>query len=99
MRAGLHPGQPAYGRARRRSAARVKVASLNVLNYFTTLDTGAPICGPAHNQDCRGANSAAELERQRTKLLAALIALDADVVGLMEIENTDDAATATWSPA
>ncbi len=35
----------------------VQVASMNVLNYFTTLDTAAPLCGPARNQDCRGANT------------------------------------------
>lgn len=72
----------------------VRVASLNVLNYFTTLDTGAAICGPNRNLDCRGANSAEELARQRAKLLAALAGLDADIVGLIEIENTDDRATA-----
>ena len=47
---------------------RVRVASFNVLNYFTTLDTGEPICGPSANIDCRGANSAAEFTRQRDKI-------------------------------
>ncbi|MCB8943279.1 MAG: ExeM/NucH family extracellular endonuclease [Ardenticatenaceae bacterium] len=65
----------------------VKVASFNVLNYFTTLDTGSPICGPSQDMDCRGANSAFEFERQRTKILNAIVAMDADVVGLIEIEN------------
>ncbi|WKZ37469.1 MAG: ExeM/NucH family extracellular endonuclease [Anaerolineales bacterium] len=65
----------------------LKVASFNVLNYFLTIDT-SDICAPTQNQDCRGADSTQELERQRTKLLAALSALDADVVGLMEMENT-----------
>jgi hypothetical protein len=71
----------------------LKVASFNVLNYFTTLDTGAPICGPASNQDCRGANDANEFTRQRTKILAALADIDADIVGLIELENhvTDEA--------
>ena len=44
--------------------------------------------------DCRGADSAQELQRQRDKLVAALKAMDADVVGLMELENTDEVATA-----
>jgi hypothetical protein len=71
----------------------VQVASFNVLNYFLTLDpTNDPAndnkCGPAQNVQCRGANTHAEFERQRAKILAALIALDADVVGLMEMENT-----------
>lgn len=71
----------------------LKVASFNVLNYFTTLDTGAPICGPASNQDCRGANDANEFTRQRTKILAALADIDADIFGLIELENhvTDEA--------
>jgi predicted extracellular nuclease len=75
-------------------AGTVRVVSANVLNYFTTLDERTRRCGPAGDQTCRGANNAAELTRQRAKLLSALIALDADVYGLLEIENTaSDAVT------
>lgn len=63
-----------------------KVASFNVLNYFTTLDL------PDTPGDQRGANSAAEFERQEAKIVAALDAIDADVFGLIEIENSDDDA-------
>ena len=66
---------------------RLKVASFNVLNYFTTIDLGPNICGPSASLDCRGANSVAELDRQRAKTVAALAAIDADVVGLIELEN------------
>ncbi|MEN9933493.1 MAG: hypothetical protein RLZZ387_72 [Chloroflexota bacterium] len=70
----------------------LKVASYNVLNYFLTVDNGSgtsnDICGPLNGQDCRGADSAAEFERQRSKLIAALKALDADIYGLIELENT-----------
>ena len=66
---------------------RLTVASFNVLNYFLTIDT-SNTCAPTQNQDCRGADSAQELERQRTKMLAALSAIDADVFGFMEMENT-----------
>lgn len=66
---------------------RLTVASFNVLNYFLTLDT-SNTCAPTQNQDCRGADSAQELERQRTKMLAALSEIDADVFGFMEMENT-----------
>tara|TARA_A100000171_G_scaffold52985_1_gene75012 strand:+ start:8091 stop:12812 length:4722 start_codon:yes stop_codon:yes gene_type:complete len=52
----------------------LKVASFNVLNYFTTLNE-------------RGANSLAELDRQREKIAAAICGLNADIVGLIEIEN------------
>ncbi len=65
----------------------LQVASFNVLNYFTTLDNSGPICGPLSNQDCRGADNATEFTRQRDKIVAALTAMDADVVGLIEIEN------------
>jgi predicted extracellular nuclease len=65
----------------------LKVASFNVLNYFTTIDTGAFICGPAADQECRGADTPEEFTRQRAKIIAALTAIDADVVGLIEIEN------------
>jgi predicted extracellular nuclease len=71
----------------------LKVASFNVLNYFTTFDTipgsynGPYVCGPNSDLECRGANDANEFERQRDKIIAALAAIDADVVGLIEIEN------------
>lgn len=72
----------------------IKVASFNVLNYFTTLDypTGDPLdnkCGPLQNQECRGADADQPFEftRQRDKIIAALTTIDADVVGLIEIEN------------
>ena len=71
----------------------LKVASFNVLNYFLTLDYPSGdlldnTCGPSRNQECRGADSAVEFERQRAKLIAALTKLDADVAGLIELENT-----------
>ncbi len=66
----------------------LRVSSFNVLNYFVTLDTGPDICGPLQNQECRGADSAIEFTRQRDKTLQALVALDAEVLGLMELENT-----------
>jgi hypothetical protein len=69
----------------------IQVASFNVLNYFTTLDLPGAVTDTG--DDPRGADSAAEFERQQAKIVAAILALDADVVGLMEIENDrDDAA-------
>jgi len=53
------------------------VASFNVLNYFTTLA----------GQGGRGADTAAEFDRQEAKIVSALAEMDADVVGLIEIEN------------
>jgi uncharacterized protein len=65
----------------------LKVATFNVLNYFTTLDDSGSICGPEADDGCRGADNANELTRQRDKIVAAIAATDAGVVGLVEIEN------------
>jgi len=65
----------------------LRVASFNVLNYFTTLDGLGNICGPGMNLGCRGADNSDEFTRQKDKIVNALIALDADIVGLIEIEN------------
>ncbi|MEO1035360.1 MAG: ExeM/NucH family extracellular endonuclease [Pseudomonadota bacterium] len=70
----------------------LRVASFNVLNYFTTIDTGADICGPLGTQGCRGADSQLELDRQTEKLINALLVLDADVLGLIELENNASAS-------
>jgi len=64
------------------------VASFNVLNYFITLDDGVnDICSPSGTMECRGADTAEELLRQHNKIVAALATIDADIFGLMEIEN------------
>ncbi|MCJ7695116.1 MAG: ExeM/NucH family extracellular endonuclease, partial [Anaerolineaceae bacterium] len=70
------------------------VASFNVLNYFLDIDTGSWICGPSSNMECRGADDATELARQRAKILAAMSDIEADVFGLMEIQNDTGASTA-----
>ncbi|HEX5312904.1 ExeM/NucH family extracellular endonuclease [Aquabacterium sp.] len=77
----------------------VRVASANLLNYFTTFGDGKTAsgksgqgCAPSGTtSDCRGADSAAEFTRQRNKLVAELKALNADVVGLMELQNNGEA--------
>ncbi|PZQ18765.1 MAG: hypothetical protein DI564_05635 [Rhodanobacter denitrificans] len=69
----------------------IKAAGFNVLNYFSTIDTTASSssgpCGPSGTMDCRGADSAAELARQRERTALVVCGLDADVIGLVEIEN------------
>jgi predicted extracellular nuclease len=57
----------------------LQVAAFNVLNYFLTFT------GP----DARGARSAEQLERQAGKIVPAIEALNAEVVTLMEVEDTD----------
>ena len=66
----------------------LQVGSYNVLNFFTTVD--APGAVTDTGADPRGADSVEELERQRAKIVAAILELDAEVVGLMEIENDAD---------
>jgi hypothetical protein len=73
-------------------AGTLRVASFNMLNYFTTLDNVGPICGPAANQDCRGADSALEFTRQRDKVLGAIRGLNPHVAGLIELENNANAS-------
>ncbi len=70
---------------------RIQVAAFNVLNYFN----GEP-AGNFADPDNRGAENAFEFGRQRTKIIEAIAAIDAEVVGLMEIEN-DDSRTADVS--
>ncbi|MBN1138579.1 MAG: ExeM/NucH family extracellular endonuclease [Anaerolineae bacterium] len=79
--ANLRPAQPDD------LGGNLKVAAFNVLNYFTTIDTGAWICGPSGDMECRGADTPEEFTRQKDKIVTALIAIDADVVGVIEIEN------------
>jgi uncharacterized protein len=57
----------------------IRVASLNTLNYFTTLTSD--------NSSARGATTAEEFSRQQAKLVSAITGLNADVIGLIEIEN------------
>ncbi|MFJ4173533.1 ExeM/NucH family extracellular endonuclease [Microbacterium sp. NPDC089696] len=58
----------------------VQVASFNVFNYFTTLKS--------QNSNARGAANAAQFEIQKSKIVAAINGLDAEIVSLMEIENS-----------
>jgi predicted extracellular nuclease len=69
------------------SAGTLRVVGFNALNFFSTIDAGQDNCGPSGRGGCRGADSAEELERQLSKLVTALNVIDADIVGLMEIEN------------
>lgn len=58
----------------------IQTAAFNVFNYFTTLSSVNP--------DARGAATQAEFDIQKSKIVAAINALDAEVVALMEIENS-----------
>jgi uncharacterized protein len=64
----------------------LKVAAFNLLNYFNTFSGctggvgGVPMA-------CRGADNLAEFNRQWPKTVAAILAMDVDLLGTIEIEN------------
>ncbi|MBC7781035.1 MAG: ExeM/NucH family extracellular endonuclease, partial [Proteobacteria bacterium] len=103
----LHPVMPPnFARVNNRTTqppavgGNVRVASFNVLNYFTTFGNGTDASGqtgqgclPGNTTgDCRGADNLVEFERQRTKIVQAIVALDADIVGLIEIQRNGTVA-------
>ena len=82
-------------------AGNVRVASANVLNFFTTFTDGTDAWGRTgqgctigssapSRSNCRGADNLAEFNRQRDKIVNELKAMNADAVGLMEIQNNGD---------
>ncbi|MBC9246343.1 ExeM/NucH family extracellular endonuclease [Paracoccus sp. 11-3] len=62
----------------------LQVASVNVLNYFTTLTGGT---GPDGDLDPRGATTQADLARQTEKLMSVMTGTGAEVFALQEVEN------------
>jgi predicted extracellular nuclease len=105
----IHPTvAPVFMAAHPRTAAppgvggNVKLASFNVLNFFTTFTNGQTAEGQTGQGctlgastaagNCRGADNLAEFIRQRTKIVEALAAVNADAVGLMEIQNNGSVA-------
>ena len=80
----------------------IRVVGMNLLNYFTTIDTTSSTssgpCGPGHTLDCRGADSQAELDRQTARAAKVICDLNPDVASFMELENNDvPSPTATIS--
>ncbi|MED5619819.1 ExeM/NucH family extracellular endonuclease [Ideonella sp. BN130291] len=105
----IHPTVvPVFVRSNPRTATpeavggNLKVASFNVLNFFTTFTNGETADGRTGQgctldtstsaSNCRGANNRAEFERQRAKIVSALAAINADAVGLMEMQNNGSTA-------
>ncbi len=63
----------------------LKIVSFNVQNYFKTLNTNSNKTAIGLNP--RGANTDEEFNRQTQKLVTTLSMLDADIIGLIELEN------------
>jgi predicted extracellular nuclease len=90
----LGGGVPAFQPANPRPAAApdvggtLRVASVNLLNYFNTF--GASACANGVGgaaTECRGANSQAEFDRQWPKSVAVIVGSGADIIGVNELEN------------
>ncbi len=75
----------------------IRAVGMNLLNYFTTIDTTSSSssgpCGPGGTLDCRGADSMAELIRQRERASIVICTLNPDVAAFMELENTTPSDT------
>ncbi len=66
--------------------SRLRVAGMNLLNFFNTF-TGCTEGVDGVPTDCRGAENQVEYDRQLPKTVAAIIGTNADVIGLVELEN------------
>ncbi|WP_421345333.1 ExeM/NucH family extracellular endonuclease [Aeromonas veronii] len=89
--------QPAPARV---SGSDLRIGSFNVLNYFTSHSSiggalnvlckdqaDADNTDPKVNSCNRGAKTLVGFDKQRTKIVNAITAMDADLLGLMEMEN------------
>ena len=65
-------------------AGALKIASFNMLNWFNGDGKKGGFPTP------RGATNIDDAQRQRSKLIAAILAIKPDVAGLMEVENDGD---------
>ena len=65
----------------------LRVAGMNMLNFFNTFGGACTNGVGGAATDCRGADNATEFERQWPKTVAAVVGTQADVVGIIEIEN------------
>ncbi|MDH5693340.1 MAG: ExeM/NucH family extracellular endonuclease [Gammaproteobacteria bacterium] len=70
----------------RPSQIDLRIASFNLENYFTA-DSGGGF------ETSRGAKTATEFTLQTEKLVNAILGLDADIIGLMELGDNPQAAT------
>ncbi|NOH50518.1 ExeM/NucH family extracellular endonuclease [Vibrio rotiferianus] len=62
----------------------LRIASFNVLNYFTSVADSGHENPTGQN---RGATNLDEFLIQQAKIVAAMNKMDADIIGLMEVEN------------
>lgn len=83
----------------------IKVGAANVLNFFTTFTNGQTAAGGTGQgctvgnstsaSNCRGADNITEFNRQLAKIVAELTAINADVFGIMEMQNNGSVGVQT----
>ncbi len=87
------PANPRPAAAPERTGT-LRTGSMNLLNFFNTFDGASSnppfacsngVGGPL--VDCRGADDAGEFARQWPKTVQAILGTQADVLGLVEVEN------------
>ena len=99
---------PVFASANPRSATppevggNLRIAAMNVLNFFTTFTNGqtadgqtgqgCTLGGATSAANCRGADNLTEFQRQRNKVVREMAGLNADVYGLMETQNNGNTA-------
>jgi predicted extracellular nuclease len=80
----------------------LRIAAMNVLNFFTTFTNGQTAFGGTGQGcslgasvaagNCRGADNIVEYQRQLNKIVREIAGLNADAVGLMETQNNGNTA-------
>ena len=66
----------------------LKVSNANLLNFFNTFGTTSCTYGLGGAvAECRGADNSTEFERQAAKTVQEIALLNADILGIMEMEN------------
>ena len=75
------PGKTVVSETPEKAGGTLRIASFNVLNFFNGNGQGQGFPTP------RGADTPEEMKRQQAKIVAAINALNADVIGIMEVEN------------
>jgi len=85
------PEKPALSTTVKDGHFAIKIATQNVLNLFNSPFGGAENL----HGGSRGANTESEYQHQKAKLVEAVYGLNADIVGLMEIENNGFSDTGT----
>ena len=84
--AAFQPANPRPAEAPERTGT-LRVAGMNLLNFFNTFGGACTNGVGGAPTDCRGADNASEFDRQWPKTVAAIMGTEADVIGIIEIEN------------